>query len=433
MAIKSFKTYVFSYLPDAEQAVPAGMLTMLEEGVNTLGSSFGYGKQYLQRTNAIAVDPVSLPLEHVVDGTVREYEPVNGLVMFGAVRDALPDAWGRRVIENKLQVPANALSESQYLLHAGSNRLGALDFRGAPTEGEVVGVLASELDLQYLVDAADRIQHGEVIPDRLRRIFDAGPSMGGARPKAAIQKNSVAYVAKFMERNDVFNVPQIERATLELARACGLDVPATELISLPNNQWVMLIARFDRANNSNNAQVRKHTVSALTMLGVHESQSPDSSYAALADVISNVGAKGFVQQDRQELFARMVFNILVSNDDDHLRNHAFVWDAKLHGWRLSPLYDVLPKPQVAHERYLHLGVGMQGRLATLDNALSSAGRFGLTRVAAARIIDQIAMRVREWRVFFEREMQVPEQQCDLVSTAFRRPKDIGFDVVEKSL
>jgi serine/threonine-protein kinase HipA len=167
--------------------------------------------------------------------------------MFGAVRDALPDAWGRRVIENKLNVPANSLSESQYLLHAGSNRLGALDFRTQPTEAEIEGVLATDLDLQYLVDAADKIQHGEVVPEHLRRIFDAGPSMGGARPKAAIQKNGVAYVAKFIERNDTFNVPQIEQATLELARACGLDVPATELIELPNHQWVMLIARFDRA------------------------------------------------------------------------------------------------------------------------------------------------------------------------------------------
>ncbi len=433
MAIKSFKTYVFSYLPDADQAVPAGKLTMLEESASTLASRFGYGKQYMQRANAIAVDPVSLSLYGAVDGAMREYEPVNGLAMFGAVRDALPDAWGRRVIENKLQVPANSLSESQYLLHAGSNRFGALDFRSEPNSGEADGILASEVDLQYLVDAADRIQLGEVVPERLRRIFDAGPSMGGARPKAAIQKDGVAYVAKFMERNDAFNVPKIEQATLELARACGLDVPATELIALPNDVWVMLIARFDRAKNSNNAQVRKHTVSALTMLGLHESQSPASSYAALADVISNFGAKGFVQKDREELFGRMVFNILVSNDDDHLRNHAFVWDDVLLGWRLSPLYDVLPKPQLGHERYLHLGVGAQGRLATLDNALSLAGRFGLTQTAAAGIINDIAMQVREWRVFFEMEMQVPQLQCNLVSSAFRRPKDIGIDIVEKHL
>jgi serine/threonine-protein kinase HipA len=337
------------------------------------------------------------------------------------------------VIENKLNMPANSLSESQYLLHAGSNRLGALGFRKKPTDTAAEGVLATDLDLQYLVDAADKIQHGEVVPEHLRRIFDAGPSMGGARPKAAIQKNGVAYVAKFIERNDTFNVPQIEQATLELARACGLDVPATELIELPNHQWVMLIARFDRAKNSNNEQTRKHTVSALTMLGLHESQSPNSSYAALADVISKFGAKGLVQKDREELFSRMIFNILVSNDDDHLRNHAFVWDDVLMGWRLSPLYDVLPKPQVAHERYLHLGVGVQGRLATLDNALSMAGQFGLGKVKAASIIDAIAARVRSWRVFFEEAVNVPQQQCDIVASAFRRPKDVGIDIVAKHL
>jgi serine/threonine-protein kinase HipA len=128
----------------------------------------------------------------------------------------------------------------------------------------------------------------------------------------------------------------------------------------------------------------------------------------------------------------MVFNILVSNDDDHLRNHAFLYDATRKGWRLSPLYDVVPRPQVAQERMLHLAVGPQGRLATLDNALAGAGRFGLMPPAAALIIDRVARAVRSWRQSFER-LHVPPALCEQLSTAFRRPADIGLPAVERHL
>lgn len=433
MTSSEFQTYIFAYLPQSAQAVPAGKLTMIESGTEVQASQFGYGKRYLQRQDAYAIDPASLALQSAQDGTVQLYEPANGLTMFGAVRDAMPDAWGRRVIENKLKAQPNSLNESQYLEQAGSNRLGALDFRKTQTDNAQAGLLPDVQDLSYLVEAADKIETGEYVPEHLRQIFDAGPSMGGARPKAVITKNGMEYIAKFTAKDDAFNVPQIERATLELARLCGLDVPATEYLWLANNKPVMLIARFDRKPGLNNEQYRTHTVSGLTMLGLHESESANSSYVALADVISSSGAKGFVQQDRKELFARMVFNILVSNDDDHLRNHAFVWDDINKGWRLSPLYDVLPKPQVATERYLHLSVGKQGRLATLDNALSMAGQFGLMDKEAARITNDIAMKTREWRTFFESEMQVPTAECDKVKSAFRRPADIGLDFVEKRL
>jgi serine/threonine-protein kinase HipA len=128
----------------------------------------------------------------------------------------------------------------------------------------------------------------------------------------------------------------------------------------------------------------------------------------------------------------MVFDILVSNDDDHLRNHAFLYDAPGKGWRLSPLYDVVPRPQVAQERMLHLGVGPQGRLATLDNALAASGRFGLMPPDAARIADRVVRAVRSWRESFER-MQVPARLCDQLATAFRRPADIGLREVERHL
>jgi serine/threonine-protein kinase HipA len=172
-------------------------------------------------------------------------------------------------------------------------------------------------------------------------------------------------------------------------------------------------------------QEELHMVSALTLLALHEQDSPNSSYAAVADALGEHGVGGSIARDRAELFARMVFNILVSNDDDHLRNHTFLYDAAGAGWRLSPLYDVVPRPQVAEERMLHLAVGPQGRLATLDNALAGAGRFGLMLPDAARIVDRIARAVRGWRVTFER-LQVPAQMCEQLASAFRRPADIGL-------
>jgi serine/threonine-protein kinase HipA len=128
----------------------------------------------------------------------------------------------------------------------------------------------------------------------------------------------------------------------------------------------------------------------------------------------------------------MIFNILVSNDDDHLRNHAFVHAPADGGWRLSPLYDVVPKPQIAIDRFLHLSVGEQGRAARLDNALSGAGSFGLLPKDAARIIDRIVRAVRGWRVTFEAR-GVPQKTIAAVESAFRRPQEIGVAEVDALL
>ena len=421
----SWETTVFVYLPGETSAVPAGKLSLLEEGSRVIAATFGYGRLYLERSKAIPVDPVSLALAGAKPGTERIYEPRNGLELFGAVRDAMPDAWGRRVIENKLNAEPNSLKESEYLMHAGTNRLGALDFRPSPSAPENSGLMPNAVDLPYLLDAADRVQCHEPLPEHLRQLFDAGPSMGGTRPKAVVAKEGRLYLAKFPAREDAFNVPQIEQACLELARECGLNVPRTELVNMPGNRQVMLIERFDRTMQEGGGLTRKHVVSALTLLGLHESESPSASYADIARQLSGFGARGFVQSDREELFARMVFNILVGNDDDHLRNHAFVWNDHARGWMLSPLYDVLPKPQVSRARYQHLGVGAQGRLATLDNALSHAAQFGLNPTSASAIVDRIARQVREWQTFFEVKMGVPIPECEKVASAFRKPREIG--------
>lgn len=416
---------VFIHLPGAPEATPAGRLSfVLAPSGELLTSQFQYGRNYRLRAKALDVDPIALSL---ASETETPREPPNGLPLFGAIRDALPDAWGRRVIENQLRVPGNSLGDHELLDHGGSDRPGALDIRRGPDSAASLGSLPGLVDLGYLVDAAERIDAGEPVPQQLAAYFEGAPTLGGARPKAVVEHEGRHWIAKFPARNDPFDVPTIERATLELARCCNLDVPTTDLRHLADGRTIMLIERFDRSPMAG-GMARRHMVSALTMLGVAEQDSPNQSYADLADIISHHAPRGRIQRDRLELFGRMIFNILVSNDDDHLRNHAFVFDPADGGWGLSPVYDVVPRSSLATERHLHLTVGPQGRLARLDNALLAAPAFGLHRREAAERIEHIYGVVRTWRSVFE-GLGVPTAKCDRVANAFRRGDDIGLGAV----
>jgi serine/threonine-protein kinase HipA len=159
-------------------------------------------------------------------------------------------------------------------------------------------------------------------------------------------------------------------------------------------------------------------------------ESPDKSYGDLAQAIRRYCHPGVIRENNRELFERMVFNIFVSNDDDHLRNHGFVWDPRLPGWRLSPLYDVMPRASLASERRLHLGVGPEGRMATLDNAFAGRETFTLSTEVAAQSIARIWRSVREWKVHFE-DYQVPPDQIEKVAPAFRHIDDVSTPALRK--
>lgn len=415
---------VFTYLPGETKAVPAGMLTMQEEGTTQQGAGFVYGLRYLDRPTAIEIDPVSLSLQDREAIRGVELHPVPGLTLFGAIRDAAPDAWGRRVIEAKRQVPLNSLPESEYLLAAGSNRVGALDVRTSLKASEATGELGDVRKLEYFLEAANRIEEGLPVPVQLSAFFDAGTALGGARPKATVaDAQGKLWLAKFPSHSDSYNVPLVEAATLKLADAAGLTVPRIEMIDLGAGQHVMLIERFDREGAAD-TMTRKHFISALTLVGCPEQDSPQKNYADIADALRRYGAASRIAADLEELFARMVFNILVTNDDDHLRNHGLLWDPEARGWVLSPLYDVVPRPTHAFERYLHLGIGPLGRLATLTNAMGWAARFGLTRDKALATVDRVWRVVREWQGRFE-EYGVAAGEIDKVSSAFRHAREIG--------
>lgn len=428
---------------------PCGQLTMTEEGSSVRASTFAYGLNYLKRSDALEVDPVSLSIASRNEVTGKRLLPAGGLTLFGGIRDAAPDSWGRRVIEAKLRVPANSLPESAYLLHAGSDRVGALDIRASLADGPTSGANGSHA-LGHLMEAAERIEEGLPIPSHLEAIFVEGTALGGARPKASVRdEKGVLWLAKFSSRNDRFDIPSIECASLRLAGEAGLTVPPVKVQDIGERK-VMLIRRFDRywlppgsavgegedslshGPGEDRIEQRMGFVSGLTLVACDESESRTKGYSDLAQAVRAYCHPSVIRADNAELFKRMVYNILVSNDDDHLRNHGFLWDPRLSGWRLSPLYDVLPRASSATDRFLHLGVGPQGRLATVDNALDSHAMFTLTRNAAAELIGQVWAVVREWRVHFER-FGVGAEEIDKTASAFRHIDDVSTPALRKLL
>jgi serine/threonine-protein kinase HipA len=432
MAVSVRSLYVFAHLDGA--FAPAGKLDLTEEGSRLIASSFAYGQRYIERPNAIEVDPVSLGLQQKEHVRGRLLVPPNGLSFFGGIRDAAPDAWGRRVIEARHQVPANSLPESTYLLESGSERVGALDVR-ASRDAPAHPVRGAIQSLEYLLEGAERIEAGQPVPVHLADIFMAGSGLGGMRPKASVRDDDdQLWLAKFPSHHDqLLDVPMIEQATLRLAALAGLAVPETRLIRVQNRN-VLLTRRFDRTWSTGDRPIehRHHMISALTLLACDEMDSPNMSYMDIVGAMRRYCEATFLKADIEELYARMVFNILVSNDDDHLRNHAFLWHSALKGWRLSPLYDVLPRATLASERYLHLGVGPGGRLAHLDNAYSARARFGLPDVAACALMNRVWQVVREWKTHFE-SFGVTQLQIDRIAPAFRHLDDVSSSALRQRL
>jgi serine/threonine-protein kinase HipA len=327
--------------------------------------------------------------------------------------------------------------------------VGALDIRSSIHDGPSHGPHVSH-DLAHLLEAADRIEEGLPVPAHLEAIFVDGTALGGARPKASVRDaHGVLWLAKFSSRKDSFDVPGVESAALRLAAEVGLNVPALDMRTLGERK-VMLIRRFDRywiAPNSAVTEVgnlsltqpggarqehRMGFVSGLTMVACDETESRTKAYTDLAQAVRDHCHPSVIRADNAELFKRMVYNILVSNDDDHLRNHGFLWDPRLPGWRLSPLYDVLPRASHATERFLHLGVGPQGRLATLDNALAAHTRFTLSKVEAAKAMTDVWQKVRQWKVYFER-FGVSDEEIDKIAPALRHVDQVSTPALRKLL
>jgi serine/threonine-protein kinase HipA len=389
------EAYVYIQLPGTLDTVPAALLRVQALPDGTQIGRFRYGDRYLQRTDAVALDPFRLPL----DKTVYELTQLKGIP--GAVRDAGPDVWGRRVIEHKLERSAGDLHEIDYLLHGPQDGAGYLSF-GLKAEPPAPNRQYNRThQMAELIVATQAIEEGRPVAAHLLEQLDPGTSMGGARPKATIEDAHSLWLGKFPARDDRFNLQRVEFATLDLARRCGLNVTQARLQTVSDSD-VLMLQRFDRQyteTRTDKGYLRFGLVSGLTVLDCGDSHLDRErwSYPLLADNLRRWSDKP--EADCAELFRRMVFNAAVTNNDDHPRNHALLRRPK--GWRLAPAYDLVPAPVVSLERRdLALTVGNYGRTASIYNLLSQAGRFGLSMEDARAEIDRLVDGVRHWRDSF---------------------------------
>ena len=389
------EAYVYIQLPSILETVPAALLRVQTLADGTQIGRFRYGDRYIQRQEAVALDPFQLPLAK----EVYAFTQLKGIP--GAVRDAGPDAWGRRVIEHKLERSAADLQEVDYLLHGPQDGAGYLSF-GLKVEPPAPKRQYNRThQLAELITATQAIEDGHPVAAHLLEQLDPGTSMGGARPKATIEDAQSLWLGKFPARDDRFNLQRVEFATLDLARKCGLNVTQARLEAVGEGD-VLMLQRFDRQyheTRSEKGYLRFGLVSGLTVLDCGDSHLDRErwSYPLMADNLRRWSEKP--ETDCVELFRRMVFNAAVTNNDDHPRNHALLRRQK--GWLLSPAYDLVPAPVVSLERRdLALTVGDYGRTASIYNLLSQAGRFGLSPEEARRQIDQLVDVVRHWRDSF---------------------------------
>lgn len=366
------EAFVWIWLPDQVEPVVAGKLSA--EG-NTL--HFNYGKSYLERANAISLYDRELPLQP------GRLPLLRGLQMPGCLRDGAPDAWGRRVLLNRLlgrkgeNTDVAQLDELTYLLESGSDRIGALDFQRSPSE--YVPRAPVDASLEELLDSAARVEKGIPLNADLDAALHHGSSIGGARPKALITTQDRKYVAKFSSTSDLYSVVKAEYVAMRLAKRCGLNVAEVQLATAAGKD-VLLIERFDRVRGAAGWQ-RRSMLSALTLLGLDEMLARYASYEDLAEIVRHKFSDA--QATLRELFARIVFNILTGNTDDHARNHAAFWDGRTLA--LTPAYDLCPQGRSGNEATQAMLIAGDNRLSRISTCLDAAHHFLLSRQAATAV------------------------------------------------
>lgn len=407
--------YVYITLPNEIKAVTAGRFVLDNDYRGLSVGRFVYGKKYLSLTNAVEIDPVELHLSE------RVYETTLLHGVFGALRDAGPDYWGRRIIEKYTQ--KTNLDELDYLLYSPDDRAGALGFGINKTPPSPYRNFNKTLQLEKLQRLADAIVKDEQEINspsaiQIAELILIGTSMGGARPKAVVEDDNGLWLAKFNRNDDRYNMARVEHSMLTLAKLCDIRVAESMVIHIANRD-VLLVKRFDRELVSE-AYLKTRMVSALTLLHTNDFNEARQrwSYLQLVEEIRRICVDP--QKEAHELFKRMCFNALISNTDDHPRNHAII--AKQHDWKLSPAYDLTPARPVSIERRdLALICGDWGRWANADNLLSQASRFLLTREQATEIINTIEAKIKTNWYRICRSVGVTERDCELFKDSFVYP------------
>jgi len=375
-------------------------------------ASFEYDKSWLIHPERFALEP-ALKLTEGVFHTGIDQD------IFGAIGDSAPDRWGRvlmrraefRRAKSKKET-VRALSEADYLLGVSDElRQGALRF-SEKINGEFLSPknknsIPPLVDLPKLLVASDKFIDDKENSEDLRLLLAPGSSLGGARPKSSVlDKNGHLAIAKFPRRDDIFEVEKWEAVALTLARNAGITTPLFSLETI-NKKPVLIVKRFDRIK-----KIRVPFLSAMSMLQARDHEQ--HSYLEIADALSQYGANP--DEDMKQLWRRIVFNVLISNTDDHLRNHGFLYENQ-KGWRLSPAYDLNPTPTEIKPRILTTAIDFNNNSASLETALSVAKYFRLNKNETKKIIKEVKKSTTKW-CEVAKNFKLKKKEIDRMASAF---------------
>jgi serine/threonine-protein kinase HipA len=370
------RAFVWGWPDEQPDPVVVGVLDQREDR-----TVFTYGASY-RRADGPAVYLPELPVRQ---GPIL---PRGDLTIAGCISDAGPDAWGQRVIVNRLVGRAVAadtdpgdISPVTYLLESGSDRIGALDFQESATTYEPRGADVATLD--QLARAAQFVEQGVPLPPDLDAALLHGSSVGGARPKALLRTGDRTCIAKFSSSTDTYAVVKAEYVAMALARRAGLEAAPVTITSALGND-VLLVERFDRTVGGG----RRSVVSALTILELDAFTG--ARYASYADLADEVLIR-FTEplETLRELFSRITFNVLVGNTDDHARNHSAFWNWRDETLTLTPAYDICPQPRAGGEATQAMAIDRDGRrFSQIAGCIAAAGAYQLSAGEAREIVDR---------------------------------------------
>jgi len=372
---------------------------------------FEYDGDWLGAADRFPLAP-DLPL------TRGAFPPPAGQVIHGSLGDSAPDTWGRRLMQRAERRNADregravrTLMESDYLLGvADETRLGAMRFRRvgeSEFQARQSSGVPALVELGRLLQSTERILRDEETDEDLQMIFAPGSSLGGARPKASvIDQHGRLSIAKFPKESDEYSIETWEEVALRLADRAGIVTAGHELIQVAGKA-VLLSRRFDREGEQ-----RIPFLSAMAMLGARDGEG--GSYPEIVDALSSQGARA--KQDSRELYRRVAFSVLISNVDDHLRNHGFLWRDR-NGWVLSPAYDLNPMPTDLKARVLTTNIDLEESNCSIELLESAAGYYALSLQEARTILKEVASATRTWKSVAQ-EVGASSTEIRRMSSAF---------------
>jgi len=390
--------------PNGENIRAGTLVTAAPDSIRGgLEGQFRYNPDYLSHPGAFSLDPLHLPLSTEIFNADRPQAGVHGVF-----EDSLPDDWGRRIMARKHTLSRSEQRVPNLLRLLQSNGLGGLSYteQGKVEQRTAGGSIRQLQELEHLANIFE-LDPVSVADDELALLFQAGSSPGGARPKALVEDNGTQYIAKFASAKDSLGVVALEAATMDLARRAGIETAETRLVPLPAGNC-LLVKRFD----INQAGGRNHQISMQSLLKADNYYNV--GYRDLAEVIRHVSIQP--AQDLQKLYQQMVFNVMIGNTDDHLKNFLMLHDDI--GWRLSPAFDLLPNIGFNGEHVLRIGSNNQ--VPGIKTLLAEAMYFGIKRrQRAEELIMSVHKSVSDWETVFV-EYQVTDSDRERIGADIRR-------------